>query len=592
MWGKDDHRSTRRQLLGRTCTTAGALALGAFALAGQADAWEDGGGAMPSAPPPRGRARPNILVIMVDEMRSPRWFPPAATLDAMLPNVASIRRGAVSFERHYTASNNCSPARGALLTGLYSHQTGCLVTGRSELDPGFPTWGTLLRELGYQTTWWGKWHVSHVGTLEPWGFSGGTFPPPDGAPGQGLSADPHIASQFESWLAQAGGDEPWCTTVSFVNPHDIVWWWNYTRHIAGEQSAPRVFSRLPGNFETPAQLASARKPRLQLALQEVTAAGFGTVPYTGPTAAARWCEQLDLYLKLQRDVDLQIGRVLTALARRPAIRDNTVIVFTSDHGEYSGSHGLRGKGAAAYEEGIAVPLFVKDPRGELTRAPNTPRTQLTSSVDVAPLLLTIATDSNEWRTEPRYAHLATRADLAAICADPSSPGRPWIVHATDEIETEFCPQPYAASAPRHVVAVRTAQAKYATYSNWQPGTLAVAAGSHEAELYDYTTTAGSRELANIAGRSALEEPLQRLLSEQVIPYELAAPLPQRLRPAQAAGHANYLHVSSVVDAQVARYAERRLAHQELHNLTAPGWPDPFVRPRGGRPPRPRSVRRH
>jgi arylsulfatase A-like enzyme len=77
------------------------------------------------------------------------------------------------------------------------------------------------------------------------------------------------------------------------------------------------------------------------------------------------------------------------------------VLFTSDHGEYGGSHGLRGKGAAVYDEGIRIPLYVKDPRGELTAAPERPRRQLTSSVDVAPLLLTIASGSRAWRSEPR-----------------------------------------------------------------------------------------------------------------------------------------------------------------------------------------------
>ena len=80
-------------------------------------------------------------------------------------------------------------------------------------------------------------------------------------------------------------------------------------------------------------------------------------------------EFLDLYVKLQLEVDRHIGQVLRALDSRPEVAANTVIVFTSDHGEYGGSHGLRGKGAAAYEEGIRVPLIVKDPRGVLTSAP-------------------------------------------------------------------------------------------------------------------------------------------------------------------------------------------------------------------------------
>ena len=103
---------------------------------------------------------PNILVVLVDQLRTPVWMPAAALPAAVMPNLAALRAGAVSFDRHYTASNDCTPSRGALLTGLYSHQTGCLITGDSHLDPGFPTWGTLLRELGYSTWWWGKWHLN------------------------------------------------------------------------------------------------------------------------------------------------------------------------------------------------------------------------------------------------------------------------------------------------------------------------------------------------------------------------------------------------------------------------------------------------
>ena len=122
------------------------------------------------------------------------------------------------------------------------------------------------------------------------------------------------------------------------------------------------------------------------------------------------------------------------LDSRPQVAANTVIVFTSDHGEYGASHGLRGKGAGAYEEAIRVPLIVKDPRGVLTSAPERARTQLTSSVDVAPLLLTIASGSDEWRREralraprrparPRAASSPTRTRRAAptCCTPPTRP---------------------------------------------------------------------------------------------------------------------------------------------------------------------------
>jgi hypothetical protein len=184
-----------------------------------------------------GGNKPNILVIVVDQMRAPQWFPEPAKLTALLPNIARLQRNSVSFESHYTASNACTPSRGVMTTGLYSHQTGCLFTGAgptesSTLAPQFPTWGTLLRERGYKTWWWGKWHLGNAGDmsaegLEAHGFSGGTFPSPNGAPQQGLDKDPDIVDQFNGWFEDKAGSGPWCTTVSLVNPHDICWWPKY-----------------------------------------------------------------------------------------------------------------------------------------------------------------------------------------------------------------------------------------------------------------------------------------------------------------------------------------------------------------------------
>ncbi len=476
---------------------------------------------------------------------------PAAALPAALtPNLLALRAGAVSFERHYTAANDCTPSRGALLTGLHAQQTGCLITGDSRLDPGFPTWGTLLRELGYSTSWWGKWHLNPnpAASLEPYGFSGGTYPSPNGAPGQGTEVDPAIAAQFAEWLGEAGGEEPWCATVSFVNPHDIAWWYRFTSALPLESAPLALAEGLPPNFETPETLEAQRKPRLQRSLQDTAARSFGAVPFAGPEAVEAWTGLMDTYLLLQSYVDAHVGTVLSALAAQPAVRANTVVLFTSDHGEYGGSHGLRGKGASAYEEAIRVPLYVRDFRGvggtPITRAPAVGRTQLTSSVDVLALLLTLATGSREWRRQERYRHLAARHDLAAICSHPSAPGRRWVLHATDEDVTEFALEPYAAEAPRHVVALRTPRGKLALYSNWRGGQgsdlLAVEGAGAEFEFYDYSTPAGRAELENSAGAaSALEEELWATLEEEAIPHELRAPLPAALRGAQRRGLADY-----------------------------------------------------
>jgi arylsulfatase A-like enzyme len=543
--------------------------------------------------------RPNILVIVVDQLRYPQWLGATPLGLAFAPNLARLRSGAVSFAHHYTASNDCTPARSTLLTGLYTHQTGCMITGGSTLDPGFPTWGTMLREHGYHTRWLGKWHLTHHDNhwvasngeraLERYGFAGGVYPSPDGAPGQGWRVDPLIAERFSEWLTDEGGAEPWCTTVSFVNPHDIAWWYQWSDRVPPEASAARVARSLPPNYETPELLAERNKPRLQHSLQDTAAASFGPVPFTGPDSEANWLAFLDLYCKLQREVDRHVGHVLRELARRPAIAANTVIVFTSDHGEYGASHGLRGKGASGYEEATRIPLVVKDPRGILTSSPERPRTQLTSSVDVAPLLLSIATGSEDWRRETHYAHIAQRPSLAAILADATAPGREFVLHATDETVTEFALAPFAADAPLHVAALRTAEAKYATYTHWNDGGITPLAAGEETELYDYSTHSGRLELHNSAGSSALEAPLRSKL-ERAVKLELRGALPARLRRAQARGFADYRstarHVATTAAARRRLRAERDLgtldartpprAHGDVQEGPLPG-----TRARGG-----------
>ncbi len=316
--------------------------------------------------------------------------------------------------------------------------------------------------------------------------------------------------------------------------------------IPQESAPPALIEQLPGNFETPEALEAQRKPRLQRALQATAARSFGAVPFTGPEALSAWTGLMDTYLMLQSYADAQIGSVLAALASQPAVRANTVVLFTSDHGEYGGSHGMRGKGAAAYEEAIRVPLYVRDLARSRHRRAGIARTQLTSSVDVVGLLLTLATSSRAWRRESRYRHLAARHDLAAICAHPSAPGRQWILHATDEDVTEFATEPYDAEAPRHVIALRTPRGKLALYSNWRGGSIALEPAGQEFELYDYSSPAGRAELQNSAGAaSALEEELWVTLEEAAIPHELRAPLPAPLRAAQRRGLSDYQAVEEL-----------------------------------------------
>ena len=581
----------------RTFLKRGAVAGGALVGAGLGiKALGEANGAKPAKPKPApdrtarrpAPSRPNILVIMVDQLRFPQWFGASAIGASLPPNMQRVREGAVSFGRFYTASNDCSPSRAAMLTGLYTHQTGCMITGGSTLDPGFPTWGTMLREHGYHTRWFGKWHLTHGDNhwnpltgeegLESYGFAGGVYPSPDGGPGQGWHKDPVVARRFEQWFAEEGRGGPWCTTVSFVNPHDIAWWYVWSDRVPTEATARRSVARLPPNFETPEEMVYRRKPRLQRSLQDTAAASFGPVPYSGPETELVWLAFLDLYTKLQREVDRHVGTVLQALHSRPEVAANTVIVFTSDHGEYGASHGMRGKGAGAYEEAIRVPLMVKDPRGKLTTAPQAVRPQLSSSVDLAPLLLTIGAGGDHWRNDAYYSHIAGRLDLAAILADPAAPGREYVLHATDETVTEFAVEEYAAGAPLHVVALRTPQAKFASYSHWPDAGIAPLAEGEETELYDYRTASGRMELHNSAGEGTALEREMREKWHRAFTEELRRPLPSRLEAAHGRGFADYFSTARVAAAHAAN-KRRQDVEATVGNLAlGQGGPPPRERP--------------
>ena len=331
----------------------------------------------------------------------------------------------------------------------------------------------------------------------------------------------------------------------------------WSDRVAAEPSAQRTVRRLPPNFETPELLIERNKPRLQRSLQDTAAASFGPVPFTGPEVVPIWLAFLDLYAKLQREVDRHVGAVLQALHSRPEVAANTIVVFTSDHGEYGASHGLRGKGAGAYEEAIRVPLIVKDLRGKLAAAPRNGPPAAQFERRLAPLLLTLATGSNDWRSESHYAHLAGRLDLAAILADPEAPRA-----ANTSCTPPTRPSPSSRSsstrptAPLHVVAMRTPEAKFALYSHWpeegiEP--LTEGRGNRALRLHhrERAPRAAQRRRTHAAGGLAA-----RAAAESVRPRAARA-APERLQAAHGRGFADYFSTarSAAAKATVRRKAK-------------------------------------
>ena len=344
--------------------------------------------------------KPNILIIMTDQLR----HPPAYETDEVrrfrretLRAEEGLRQSGVSFERHYTMSAACAPSRGSLMTGQYPSlhtvtQTDGLAKTADSADMFWlapdtvPTLGDWFRAGGYRTFYKGKWHVSHAhipapdgegylqtldkdgnsnaeniaaylkaDLLDPYGFSEWVGPEAHGTGHQnmGTARDPFTANEVIALLKrldQDGSDQPWLTVCSFLNPHDIAAF----GLAALTQGLRYDFEAVPSIPKAPTQDEDlSTKPACQQSYVDVWGKMLAPQP---------WVEaQRRFYYQLQATVDKQIGRVVDALRATKAY-ENTIVVFTADHGDMLGAHGgMHQKWHNAYEETVHVPFVVSSP---------------------------------------------------------------------------------------------------------------------------------------------------------------------------------------------------------------------------------------
>ncbi len=540
---QNDEEVSRRVFLERL---AGAALLGAAGAYGKSarpaphtTAWT----------PPPVLTNPNILIVMVDQLRPPMWLDTdqSATLSqTVLPNIMGrIQNNSYNFEQFFSAATVCTASRATLLTGLYAPQTAMYITGFGStipaLNPAYPTWGEALPLLNpaYEgNMWWfGKWHLSSKVTgspLLPYGFKTRTYPggprpynpSPNGMANEGSdggtfrkqvwASDAMIADDFIGWIqgqAPTNGQpaSPWCATVSLINPHDIsdapAWMQTNPFPPVGvpaegvyfappTNGPPSFYTSMPSPWNWENLPNVPHKPTLQNSFLT----GYLNKRYL---PVSDWVLFLNQYFWLQYLVDQQIGYVLDALAASP-FADNTIVVFLSDHGEYAGSHGLHDKGRAAYEESIRVPLYVQFPGQSGTITMN----QMCSGVDFFGLICDLATGgSGTWAQT--YPDLANRQSLWSFLVNngpetrvaPAPVGLPYIFHTYDQQIAKA-----NNGGKCHIVCMRTkldldagqVGAKIAFYSEWAPCTTYPNSTAPDPEFYDYNpqTTNNTSEIGN------------------------------------------------------------------------------------------------
>jgi arylsulfatase A-like enzyme len=381
--------------------------------------------------------RPDVVVILTDQERA---APPYETdelrgwRERALPGRRWFAEHGVSFLRHYTASLACAPSRPTLFTGQHPDVHGVTQTdglGKDAGDSGMrwlrpdevPTLGHWLREVGYDTHYQGKWHLSHADLtgedgrplatnddagivdeaavarylaadqLDPFGFSGWIGPEPHGAllANSGLRRDELTAQRAVAWLTERyarrrAGEEvarrPFLLVASFVNPHDIVLFPLWARNDPFGDAHDDV-PDVPPPPTAGEDLAT--KPRAQRAYREAYPTGYAPLP--ADVYDERAAEYRRLYHRLHAQVDGAIDVVRRAVT---AGSDDAVLVLTADHGDLLGAHGgLHQKWFNLYEEATRVPFVIARVGSQATEARQVDDV-VTSHIDVVPTVLAAA----------------------------------------------------------------------------------------------------------------------------------------------------------------------------------------------------------
>jgi len=432
----------RRQLI-----KTGAAGLCALSLGGKLSAAE-------------GKRRPNVLIITTDQQRvdavsavGNKWV--------KTPNMDSLAANGVYFTNSYCPYPLCSPSRAALHAGRMPHEIGVDHNGMT-IDPEIPISGQIFRRAGYDTGYAGKWHCPS------------TYPT-EGIPGYEVLN----TTRRQGKLAQVVDEEtvnaavkfierkhqkPFLAVVSFINQHDICL-------PAGETSP--ILDQLWKRYQPPAGAEIPPLPENFADTQDAPE-GFTRKARYKEWDENHWRKYIYSYYRMVEDVDRQVGLILQAL-RRTGQEENTLIVFTSDHGEGLASHRWTGK-MMYYEEEAAVPLIVSF-KG-MTPAGRIDREHLVSALDVLPTICD-------------YAGIKGPAEmrgqsLRPIIEKPQKPGRQYVVSEM-------------AKVSKRSFMVRTKRYKYMVF----PGTD----GKKLEMLFDMPVDPG--EMKNLAGQPAFASEIER-----------------------------------------------------------------------------------
>ena len=340
-------------------------------------------------------SRPNIIFVMTDD-HTVRELSCYGNEVLHTPNMDRLAAEGTRFANTFCTNALCAPARATVLTGAYSHVHG--IYGNSEradavesLDPQVPTFPELLRQAGYATGLVGKYHIRQ----NPRGFDHWCI-----HPGQGEYFDPvyirngrrvqkkgyatDITTDLAlEYLESVDKNRPFCLVYQFKAPHRPFT--PAPRHQALfetlEMPEPATYD---DDYRSRRIAAEAADMQFDLSL----AGDYEDLPEgLNREERKRW-----IYQRFTRDryrtiygVDENLGRVLDFLDERD-LSEDTLIIYTSDHGYFLGEHGWYDK-RFMYEPALRIPLLARYPR---LGAAGHVATELVANIDFAPTILDLA----------------------------------------------------------------------------------------------------------------------------------------------------------------------------------------------------------
>lgn len=371
----------------------------------------------------------NILFITADQWRgeclSVLGHPHVKT-----PHLDAIAADGVAFARHYAQATPCGPSRTSLYTGMYLHNHRSLLNG-TPLDARHTTVALEARSAGYDPALFGYTDISldprhyqiedgyegvlpglspvvHLNsTWAPWladlkskgydipdnpkdmfkpqsDFPGAEKKGPTFAPARYTADDSNTAFLVDEAIQYLSGraDTSWFIHLSFMSPHPpfIVPEPYHDLYDAEDMPAPR-------RQATP-ELEAAQHPWIEFYLNNQSGAGFTVGANSGNNLSLsdRDIRQIRAtYYAMMTEVDTQIGRLIDFL-KSTNTYDDTLIVFTSDHGEHLGDHWMFSK-YSYFNQTFHIPLIVRDPSPDARRMDGEIVQAFTESVDVMPTIL-------------------------------------------------------------------------------------------------------------------------------------------------------------------------------------------------------------